>query len=308
MEGQSKEFPLGDRIIPVYQEGSGQRSKKWFLKRHLRWTASTISKLMSEGRIVAAKDGGNKELVWKWGDAAKTALFNKFYERLTGIMEKEIEPTPAMQRGLDLEPLSIERFGQLYPQYELIPPEDLVDTGFVLFPDDDGTREWEEGYKGENGSAGASADHLLIDPGKALSLNLKEKGLSSSILKGHCLVSGIETKSRGAEASNAHAYSPFDEKHPDWWQVVAGIHTFGVKYWYYLNFDDEKPEDWQLDAKKVPASPLHIKKMCRKIKDADALIDGYLKRCEGINAMMPDEKGMLLTEIREEIRNLKEMW
>lgn len=292
------------------QPETGQRSKRWFEKRHKRWSASVISKLMSE-KGVPDKAG----LRFKWGDTAKTALFDKFYQRLTDIMEKEIPTTPAMQRGLDLEPLAIERFGELYLQYTMMDSSELVDTGFTLFPDDDGTREWEAGYKGENSSAGASPDHLLLDSviqDAVECVSLAEEVLGvipQQVVKRRVnVVSGIETKARGESASNSHAFSSFDEKHPDWWQVQANIHAHGVEYWYYLNFDDEKPLDWCLDAKKVPASPIHIKKMCTKIKDADKLIDGYLKRCKDIHSMMPDKKGELLTEIYCEIRDLKEKW
>jgi len=281
---------------------SGQRDKEWFLKRHCRWTASTISKLMSEQGKPDKSD-----MVFKWGIAAKTALFNKFYQRLTNIMEKEIEPTLAMQRGIDLEPMAIERFGELYLNYALMESAELVDTGFILFPDDDGTREWEKGYKGENSSAGASADQLLLNSMSDDGFILKDILLNPKGLR-YNVVSGIETKARGESASNSHAFSAFDVKHEDFWQVQSNIHTHGVKYWYYLNYDDEKPIDWSLDVKLVPASPIHIKKMCTKIKDADGLIDGYLERCKDIHSMMPDKKGELLTEIYCEIRDLKEKW
>lgn len=264
-------------------QNNSQRSKEWHLKRHKRWGASMIKKLMSEKGV---PDKAGK--VFKWGDAAKTALFDKFYQRLTDIMEKEIPTTQAMQRGIDLEPLAIERFGELYLNYTLIESSELIDTGFILFPDNDGKREWEEEYKGENSSAGASADHLLLLGGK--------------------LVSGIETKARGESASNSHAFSAFDHKHEDFWQVMANIHTHGVKYWYYLNYDDEKPIDWALDVKKVERSDFHIKKMCQKIKDADALIETYLERCKNIHSMMPDEKSNLLTEIYCQIRDMKDKW
>lgn len=282
-----------------------QRSRAWFEKRHKRWTASTISKLMSEGGLLPKNAGGNGELRYKWGGAAKTALFDKFYQRLTNIMEREIDPTPAMQRGLDLEPLAIERFAELYPQYTCIPSEDLVDTGFILFPDDDGTREWEKGYKGENSSAGTSPDQLLFNYNEESFIDGEFHFVSREKT---VLLSGIETKARGESASNSHAYSVFDESHEDFWQVMAQMNSLGVKYWYYLNFDDEKPSDWALDVKRIERSDLHIKKMCKKIKDADKLIDGWLERCKGIESIMPDAKGILLTEIREEIQNLKEVW
>lgn len=287
------------------QVSSGQRSRSWFEKRHKRWSASTISKLMSEGKVVPKNAGGDGQLKYKWGGAAKTALFDKFYQRLTNIMEKEIDPTPAMQRGIDLEPLAIERFAELYPQYTCIPSEDLVDTGFILFPDDDGTREWEEGYKGENSSAGASPDQVLA----LQSIEYQKEEMKIYADLGFLnIVSGIETKARGESASNSHAYSVFDESHDDFWQVQCQMHATGTKYWYYLNFDDENPLDWALDVKRIERSDLHIKKMCRKIKDADKLIDGWLERCKGIETLMPDEKGVLLTEIREEIQGLKEVW
>lgn len=266
----------------------GQRSKAWFEKRHKRWTASVIKGLMSEGRVVAKKDGGDGELKYKWGDKAKTALFAKFYERLTDVLAKEIEPTKAMQRGIDLEPLAIERFGELYMEYTCIDSEDLVDTGFVLFPDDDGTKEWEDGYKGENASAGASPDQVLSKDG--------------------IYISGIETKARGEEATHSHAYGVFDTSHADWWQVVAQAHSIGAKYWYYLNFDDEKPSPWDIQVKEVPIPPMHVKKMCQKIKDADLLIEGFMERCEFIKGMMPHEANVILTGIREEIQDLKEKW
>ena len=60
----------------------GQRSKAWHEKRHKRWTGSKIAKLMSEGKLVpkglAGAEYGN--LRYKWGDAAKTAIFAKFYQ------------------------------------------------------------------------------------------------------------------------------------------------------------------------------------------------------------------------------------
>lgn len=291
------------------EENEGQRSKKWFEKRHKRWTGSVISKLMSEGAKVPKNAGGDGELVWKWGGAAKTALFSKFMERLTDIIAKETPTTPAMQRGLDLEPLSIERFSELYMDYVCIDSEKLVETGFVLFPDDDGTREWEDGYKGENASAGASPDQVLLKTKEPASSFVDMESTLKLIKSGKAkVVSGIETKARGDEATHSHAYAPFDEKHDDFWQVMCQSHTTKINYEYYLNFDDEKPLDWQLAVKKVPISEIHVKKMCQKIKDADFLIEGYVKRCEGIESMMPDERDVLLTEIREEIQGLKEVW
>lgn len=300
----------------------GQRSKAWFKKRHKRWTASTISKLMSDGKNVEKKLAGDRYGEWKykWGEAAKTALFNKFYQRLTGVMEKETFVSHEMQRGIDLEPLAIERFGELYMQYQCIPSENLVDTGFILFPDDDGTREWEEGYKGENATAGASPDQLLILPRTA-----DEHGVPpdiKSLLSGNAMdkdrrfihipnieeISGIETKVRGEEASQSHAYSAFDENHNDFWQVKCQMHAVGAKKWYYLNFDDEKPAPWDIQVKEVELSEMHIKKMCQKIKDADKIIDGYLKKCAGIETMMPHDANRLLTSIYLEIRNLNEKW
>jgi len=284
---------------------TGQRSKMWFEKRHKRWSASVISKLMSEGAKVPKNAGGDGELVWKWGGAAKTAIFSKFMERLTDIIAKETPTTPEMQRGLDLEPLAIERFGELYMDYICIDSEKLVETGFILFPDDDGTREWEDGYKGENSSAGASPDQILL---KQSISEKKENFEIHADLGFKNVVSGIETKARGDEATHSHAYSLFDEKHDDFWQVQCQMHAVGAKYWYYLNFDDEKPSNWQLAVKKVPISPIHIQKMCTKIKDADALIADYITRCDGIEAMMPDERSVLLTGIREEIQGLKDKW
>jgi len=285
------------------QESSGQGSKKWFLKRHKRWTASVISKLMSEdGKPDKAGE------VFKWGKAAKTALFSKFYQRLTDIMEKEIHPTFEMQRGADLEPLSIERFGELYMGYGMISSEDLVETGLTLFPDDDGTLEWQDGYKGENDSAGASPDKLLYVSKPGQEYFVEEMDTPVHVDMHMNIISGIETKSRGDDATLSHAYAPFDVKHPDFWQVMAGMHAHGCKYWYYNNFDDEKPENYQLHVKQVPISEMHVTKMCQKIKDADALIADYIKRCDGFEAMMPDERSVLLTQIRSEIIDLKEKW
>jgi len=266
------------------ENNTGQGSKAWFQKRHLRWTASVIKDLMAEqGKPDKA------DQVFKWGIKAKTALFSKFYQRLTDIMEKEIEPTRAMERGTELEPLSVARFGELYMRYQMFDSDDFVDTGLVLFPDDDGTREWEKGYKGENDTAGASPDKILAT---------RESGI----------VSGIETKSRGDEATLSHAYKPFDQSHEDFWQVMANMHAHGCKYWYYLNFDDEKPENYMLHVKKVPISEMHVEKMCQKIKDADALIAGWIEECKGFEAMMPDERSILLTGIRNKIQDLKEKW
>jgi len=265
----------------------GQRSKEWFAKKNERWGASTIKGLMGDKPFPKSK-GGDGVLRYMWSDKAKTLIFTMFMRRLTHQIRDESYTTFEMQRGLDLEPLAFERFSELYLQYELMESAELVNTGFILFPDSNGAKEWNEWFKGENDSAGASPDHLLYKNG--------------------ILVSGIETKARGEEAGYSHAFGIFDENHPDFWQVQAQMHACGVDYWYYLNYDDEVGGEWDISVKKVQLSPMHIDKMLDKIKTADKIISEKIEIYHAAEIKTPHDKNAVLTEIRESIRNLKEVW
>ncbi len=58
----------------------------------------------------------------------------------------------------------------------------------------------------------------------------------------------------------------------------------------------------------VKISPLHVKKMLRKIEDADVVIDLCLEMVKGAENLIPHERTARIIDVKKYIKNLKESW
>jgi len=271
-------------------QSSGQRSIEWHKKKAFRWGASTNAALMSEGKLVPKAIAGDlyKVAKYTYGDGALTAIFNMFEARLSQTMKEDIKQTWEMERGEELEPEGKEAFLELYLDFQLVESEELVKTGFILNADDNGIREFEKGYKGENSTGGASPDGCLYKNG--------------------ILVASYEMKCRGKDTTNSHAYRSVCECHKDFYQVQSQMLALNVDKCYYVHYDDRLPSPWNIKVQVVARSPMHTEKIKKRQKDADKIIADWIKHVGDVNAMMPHERDAKILEVREMCDNLKEVW
>lgn len=139
------------------ESGDIQRSEEWFEKRHGRFTGSEIKKLMACDRSASKMEWGRKEKLIALGDTALMYIFEKAFERKTGIRFESAD-TFSMRYGRAMEEVV---------KKQLRLTTDIIDVDFEEFIP---------------GIAGASADGRRADRGLEIKSPTSASGLYNRII------------------------------------------------------------------------------------------------------------------------------